>query len=65
MVNRSFAERIRNAERLLGTVVSFPSREVAEILALCGFDWLLVDAGTAGFDTLMIQRRHDAGTPGA
>jgi 2-keto-3-deoxy-L-rhamnonate aldolase RhmA len=60
MVNRSFAERIRNAERLLGTVASFPSPEVAETLALCGFDWLLVDAGQAGFDTLMVQRMLQA-----
>ena len=60
MVSRSFAERIRNAERLLGTVLSWPSPEVAETLALCGYDWLLVDVGQAPIDMLMAQRMLQA-----
>jgi len=60
MVSRSFAERMRNAEHLLGTVLSFPSPEVAEALALCGYDWLMVDAGRAPIDTLTAQRMLQA-----
>jgi len=60
MVIRSFAERIRNAEHLLGTVVSFPSPEVAESLALCGYDWLLVDMSRSPIDRLTAQRMIQA-----
>jgi len=51
---------MRNAEHLLGTVLSFPSPEVAEALALCGYDWLLVDMGRAPIDTLTAQRMLQA-----
>jgi len=60
MVSRSFAERMRNAEHLLGTVLSFPSPEVAEALALCGFDWIMVDACHAPIDMLIAQRMLQA-----
>ena len=60
MVSRSFAERMRNAEHLLGTVLSFPSPEVAESLALCGYDWLMIDACHAPIDTLTAQRMLQA-----
>lgn len=60
MVSRSFAERMRNAEHLLGTVLSFPSPEVAEAVALCGFDWLMVDACQAPIDMLTAQRMLQA-----
>lgn len=45
----SFAERVRNGELLLGTVVSIPSAEMTEVLALSGFDWLFIDAEHGGF----------------
>jgi 2-keto-3-deoxy-L-rhamnonate aldolase RhmA len=60
MVSRSFAERLHNAEHLLGTVLSFPSPEVAEALALCGYDWLMVDVAGAPIDTLTAQRMLQA-----
>jgi len=60
MVSRSFAERMQNAEHLLGTVLSFPSPEVAEALALCGYDWLMVDVAGAPIDTLAAQRMLQA-----
>lgn len=50
----SFANRIRNAELLLGTVISFRSAESCEVLSLSGFDWLFIDAEHGGFDP------HDA-----
>jgi 4-hydroxy-2-oxoheptanedioate aldolase len=50
----SFADRIRNAELLLGTVISIRSAEMTEVLSQCGFDWLFIDAEHGGFDP------HDA-----
>lgn len=49
-----FAERIRQGELLLGTVISVRSAEITEVFALSGFDWLFIDAEHGGFDP------HDA-----
>ncbi len=42
-MNATFRERLRNHEKLLGTMVCLPSPAVAEILVDVGFDWLFVD----------------------
>lgn len=39
-----FANRLRQGEILIGTLVSLNSPEVVELLATCGYDWLFVDA---------------------
>lgn len=39
----SFRDRLSAGELLIGTLLSLPSPEIAEILAACGFDWLFVD----------------------
>ncbi len=39
----SFRERLRNGERLIGTMATIPSPATAEILSHIGFDWLFVD----------------------
>ncbi|MGH8120244.1 MAG: HpcH/HpaI aldolase family protein [Gammaproteobacteria bacterium] len=52
----SFAERLRRGELLIGTLVSLPSPEVAEILAGCGFDWLFIDAEHGAFNPQQAQR---------
>jgi 2-dehydro-3-deoxyglucarate aldolase/4-hydroxy-2-oxoheptanedioate aldolase len=39
----SLRARLRKCERLIGTIVSMPSPEIAELLVLSGFDWLFVD----------------------
>ncbi len=52
--NSTFAEKLRNGESLIGTMVSLPSAEVTEILAETGFDWLFIDAEHGPFDP------HDA-----
>ena len=53
-VSLSFAERVRDGELLLGTVISVRSNEMTEVLSLAGFDWLFIDAEHGGFDP------HDA-----
>ena len=45
----SFADRIRAGKRLIGTIVSLPSPEIAELLANTGFDWLFIDAEHGAF----------------
>jgi 2-keto-3-deoxy-L-rhamnonate aldolase RhmA len=59
-MNKSFSERVRSGERLLGTIVTLPSPEVAELLALCGFDWLFIDLEHGPSDFLTAQRMLQA-----
>jgi 2-keto-3-deoxy-L-rhamnonate aldolase RhmA len=42
MIN-GFRSRLRNGEKLLGTMVTLPTASTAEILADAGFDWLFID----------------------
>ncbi|MGI9203582.1 MAG: HpcH/HpaI aldolase family protein [Woeseiaceae bacterium] len=39
----SFAERLNQREFLLGTMLTLPSPEIAEMISKCGFDWLFLD----------------------
>ncbi|HDT13798.1 MAG TPA: 2,4-dihydroxyhept-2-ene-1,7-dioic acid aldolase [Candidatus Aminicenantes bacterium] len=39
----SFRERLLRGDRLIGTIISLPSPELAEIASDAGFDWLFVD----------------------
>ena len=59
-MNESMAQRLRRGEKLLGTVASLPSPEVAELLAQCGFDWLFIDMEHGPIDILMAQRMLQA-----
>lgn len=45
----SFASRLRNNERLIGTLLSLNSAVLAEIMAKVGFDWLFIDAEHGAF----------------
>jgi 2-dehydro-3-deoxyglucarate aldolase/4-hydroxy-2-oxoheptanedioate aldolase len=51
-----FRRRLTESERLIGTVLNIPSPETAELLALCGFDWLFVDAEHGAMDSVTVQR---------
>ena len=42
-MNASFRSRLKHGEILIGTMITLPSPEIAEILADAGFDWLFVD----------------------
>jgi len=52
---KSFAERLREGELLIGTLVSLPSAETVEILAHAGFDWLFIDAEHGAFNPQQAQ----------
>ncbi len=51
-----FKERLKRKEKLLGTMLSFPSAEIAEILSHAGFDWLFVDGEHGNFELSDLQR---------
>lgn len=40
---KPFRERLLSREKLVGTLLTLPSPEVAEILATAGLDWLFID----------------------
>ncbi|MGI9519463.1 MAG: HpcH/HpaI aldolase family protein [Pirellulaceae bacterium] len=42
--------RLRSGELLLGTMITLPSPDVTEIMALAGFDWLFIDGEHGPFD---------------
>ena len=59
-MNRSLAARLMEGDRLLGTAVTLPSPEVAELLAACGYDWLFIDLEHGAADMLTAQRMLQA-----
>ncbi len=52
----SFRSRLRKGETLIGTLITLPSPEIAEILAGSGFDWIWIDLEHSPMDA------HDAQT---
>ncbi len=56
----SFCSRIRQKELLLGTMLTIPAPETAEMVAKCGFDWLFMDGEHAPLSVLDWQRLMQA-----
>ena len=56
----NFTERLRRNELLLGTMLTLPSPEVAEMIAACGYDWLFLDGEHGNLSTLEWQRMLQA-----
>lgn len=52
----SFRERLRGRDRLIGTIISLPAPEVAEVMAAAGFDWLFIDMEHSALDFQTTQR---------
>lgn len=52
----SFAARLSRREPLLGTLLTLPSPEIAEVTASAGFDWLFVDMEHGLLDFAAVQR---------
>jgi len=59
-VDRRFREQMKNGEQLLGTLLSLPSPEVAEICAKAGFDWLFIDMEHGTLDFADVQHMIQA-----
>ena len=56
----NFTQRLRQNDLLLGTMLTLPSPEVAEMIAGCGFDWLFMDGEHGNLSTLDWQRMLQA-----
>ena len=56
----NFTERLRNKDLLLGTMLTLPAPEIAEMIAKCGFDWLFMDGEHSSLTTLDWQRMLQA-----
>jgi 2-keto-3-deoxy-L-rhamnonate aldolase RhmA len=55
-LNELFLNRVTKGELLLGTILTLPSPEVAEVLSRSGFDWLFVDMEHTQLDVQHVQR---------
>jgi 2-dehydro-3-deoxyglucarate aldolase/4-hydroxy-2-oxoheptanedioate aldolase len=55
-----FRERLARREQLLGTLLTLPSPEIAELLAGAGFDWLFLDMEHGLLDFAAVQRMLQA-----
>src|SRR5579885_589684 len=54
-MDRTFRQRQGAGERLIGTLVTLPSPEIAEVLAAAGCDWLFIDAEHGAFEPAQAQ----------
>src|SRR5689334_16358789 len=62
-MTHDFRARLRRGERLLGTMITLPAPEVAEIMAAVGFDWLFLDAEHGVFAAHALQAMLQAAGP--
>lgn len=62
-MNSTFKSRLKSDEKLMGTLLSLPSPEIAELLAKSGFDWLFVDMEHSTIDLKDAQRMIQAASP--
>lgn len=65
-MNRIFRQRLEKGDALIGTIISLPATEVAEIMSLAGLDWLFVDMEHTALDfqaTQQILQAVDSRTP--
>jgi len=49
-MNSDFRKRLIRGDVLVGTLITIPSAEVAEIMAGVGFDWLFIDTEHSPFN---------------
>lgn len=52
----SFKTRLQQNQLLLGTMLTLPSPETAEMISKCGYDWLFIDGEHGPLTTLDCQR---------
>lgn len=55
-MSHHFRQRLIAGERLLGTMISLGSTEIAEVLSNIGFDWFFLDAEHSSMDAAALQR---------
>jgi 2-keto-3-deoxy-L-rhamnonate aldolase RhmA len=52
----NFKKKLEGGDTLIGTIMSLPSLEVAEVLSSSGLDWLFVDMEHSSLDFQWVQR---------
>lgn len=60
MPHTRFRDRLARREPLLGTLLTLPSPEIAELLSTAGFDWLFIDMEHGLLDFEIVQRMVQA-----
>ncbi len=55
-MNPEFKKRLKDKEKLIGTLISLPSPEMAEVAADAGFDWLFLDMEHGLLDAEAVRR---------
>lgn len=60
VVKTDFRKKLLNKDVVLGTMLTLPSPEIAELMALKGFDWLFLDMEHGALDILICQRMMQA-----
>lgn len=59
-MNTPFKQRLARHERMIGTLLTLPSPEIAEICVEAGFDWLFIDMEHGTLDVSGVQRMTQA-----
>jgi 2-dehydro-3-deoxyglucarate aldolase/4-hydroxy-2-oxoheptanedioate aldolase len=54
-MNLNFRARLKKGDRLIGTLITIPAPEIAEIMAEVGYDWLFIDTEHASFNAHSAQ----------
>lgn len=59
-MNFQLRKKLENGEKLIGTLLSLPSPEIAEIMSMVGFDWLFIDLEHGPHGFMELQRMLQA-----
>ena len=54
-VKLNIRARLQQGDTLIGTLITIPAPEVAEIMAEIGYDWLFIDTEHGSFDAQSAQ----------
>lgn len=63
-MNFQLRKKLENGEKLIGTLLSLPSPEIAEIMSMVGFHWLFIDLEHGPHGFMELQRMLQAMKPG-
>lgn len=62
-MNFQLRKKLDQGEKLIGTLLSLPSPEIAEIMSMVGFDWLFIDLEHGSHGFMELQRMIQAMKP--
>ncbi|MBO6659396.1 MAG: 2-dehydro-3-deoxyglucarate aldolase [Roseivirga sp.] len=62
-MNFQLRKKLDRGEKLIGTLLSLPSPEIAEIMSMVGFDWLFIDLEHGPHGFMELQRMIQAMKP--